>query len=65
MKKNFTEANVIIENRKGGIQPAMFIIENGKIYMVTITPDHQFSVTDEGMIGEKYNELGQWCGKEK
>ena len=31
--------------------------------MVTITPDHQFSVTDEGMIGEKYNELGQWCGK--
>lgn len=63
MKKNFTKADVIIENGKNGVQPAIFIIENGRVSMVTITPDHRFYVTDEGPIGERYNEQGRWCGK--
>lgn len=63
MKKNFSKANVIIENRKNGIQPAMFIIEDNRVHMVTITPDHQFSITDEGSVGERYDQQGRWCGE--
>lgn len=62
MKKKFANANVVIENRKGGVQPATFIFENGRVYMVTITPDHQFTVTDEGPIGFRYDENCKWCG---
>ena len=63
MKKNFLKADVIIENRKHGVQPTMFIIENGRVYMVTITPDHQFYITEEGYVGERYDEQGRWCGE--
>lgn len=63
MKMNFTKADIRIENRKNGVQPAMFIFEDGKVYMVTITPDHQFIVSDEGLIGEKYDETGKYCGE--
>ena len=45
------------------IEPAMFIIENGKVYMVVATPGRDLYVTSEGFIGERYNEFGQWCGK--
>lgn len=62
-KKIFNEANIIIENRKNGIQPAIFIFENDRVYMATITPDHQFCLTDEGVIGERYDENGAWCVK--
>lgn len=63
MKKNFCNASVVIENRKAGVQPALFITENGKVYMVTITPDQQFQVTDEGAVGERYDENGKWAEK--
>ena len=36
MKKIFSKANIIIENRKNGVQPAMLIIEDGRIYMVKL-----------------------------
>lgn len=61
-KKIFEEAKIIVENRKNGIQPAIFVIENNRVYMITITPDHQFCMTDEGAIGENYDENGKWCG---
>lgn len=61
MKKNFIDATVLVQNRENGIQPAMFIFENGRVYMVTITPDHKFEITDEGLIGDRYNEKGEWC----
>lgn len=62
-KQKFIKAKVIIENRNNGVQPAMFIIEDGRVHMVTITPDHQFYITDEGPVGERYDEHGKWCGK--
>lgn len=59
---NFSRANVIIENRKNGVQPAIFIIENNRVYLVTVTPSYTFWVTDEGAVGERYDENGKWCG---
>ena len=61
-KSIFEKAKVIVENRESGIQPAIFIIEDGRVYMITITPDHQFYMTDEGAVGENYDEDGKWCG---
>lgn len=63
MKNIFNNARVIVEKRINGIEPAIFIIEKDKIYMVAITPDGNFSITDEGYIGERYDENGNWCGK--
>jgi len=61
-KDKFINAKVIIEPRKGGKQPAIFIIEDGKVHMVTVTPDHNLYITDEGKVGERYDENGKWCG---
>ena len=58
----FNNAKVIIEKRQNGLQPAIFIIENGIVHMVTITPDHNFDITNEGYVGERYDENGNWCG---
>ena len=58
----FNNAKVIIEKRRNGLQPAIFIIENDTIHMVTITPDCNFDITNEGPIGERYDENGNWCG---
>lgn len=61
----FTKADVVVEKRKNGVEPAIFVFEKGRVYMITIRPDYDFTITDEGMIGERYNELGQWVGKDK
>lgn len=58
----FENAKVIVQKRKCGLQPAIFIIDKDNVKMVTITPDHNFEVTDEGIIGERYDENGNWCG---
>ena len=63
MTNNFSRANVIIKNKEDGVQPAIFIIDNkGVVHMITITPDHKFTMSDEGIVGEKYNEFGEYCG---
>ena len=61
MKMCFENAKVIVETRKNGVQPAIFIIEDGNVHMVTITPDGNFEITNEGAVGERYNENGNWC----
>lgn len=58
----FENAKVIIQKRECGLQPAIFIIDKDNVKMVTITPDHNFEITDEGIIGERYDESGNWCG---
>ncbi|MEE1505087.1 MAG: hypothetical protein UGF89_12695 [Acutalibacteraceae bacterium] len=63
MKTEFKNAKVTVEKRQHGKQPAIFIIENGKVYMITTTPDGDFNVTDEGVVGERYDENGNWCGE--
>lgn len=61
MKDNFNNAKVVIEKRKNGKQPAIFITEKDKIYMVIVTPDGDFDITDEGAVGDRYDENGNWC----
>ena len=58
----FENAKMIIEKRKNGVQPAIFIIEKDNVYMLTITPNGDFDITNEGKIGERYDENGNWCG---
>lgn len=59
----FPSAKVIVKNREDGIQPSMFVISNNRVHMITATPDQKFKVTDEGLVGERYNFEGNWCGK--
>ena len=60
----FNNARVIIKKRRNGLQPAIFIIDDdGIVHLVTITPDHNFVTTNEGLIGERYDENGNWCGE--
>ena len=63
MKLDFENAKVIIQPRKNGVQPAIFIIENCKVHLVAITPDRNFDITDEGIVGERYDKDGNWCDK--
>lgn len=58
----FNNAKVIVQKRKNGVQPAIFIIENGYVFMITTTPDHNFDITDCSAVGENYDENGNWCG---
>lgn len=60
MKKKFTNANVLIDQTKG-VEPTIFIIEDGRVYIIGITPDYKFDLSDEGMVGEKWDEHGNWC----
>ena len=62
MKNEFKNAKVIVNKRKNGVQPTIFIIENDSVYIVVNTPDHNFEITYEGIIGERYDENGNWCG---
>ena len=62
MKTDFKNAKVSIEKRHHSKQPAIFIVENDRVYMVTTTPDGDFNITDEGIVGERYDENGNWCG---
>lgn len=61
MKLNFENAKVVIQPRKGGLEPAIFITEGEKIYMVTIGPDSNFCISDEGNVGERYDNNGNYC----
>ena len=61
IKKEFLNTKVIVDDCKSGNQPAIFIIENEKVYMITITSSHSFRITDEGLVGERYDENGKWC----
>ena len=47
--KNFTNCDVCIETSKDnvGFEPTILIKEKDKTFMITITPDHEFSITDE------------------
>lgn len=55
---------VIIEPRANGIEPAIIVIDGeDKVRMITITPDRNFDITDEGIVGERYDHDGKWCGK--
>lgn len=65
MKLNFENANVIIQPRKGGLEPAIFITEGDKIHMVTIGPDSNFCISDEGNVGERYDNNGNYCEDSK
>lgn len=69
MKANYYNSNVHVQNGEHGIQPGIFIVENNRVYLVTITPNHRFEVTDEGPLGEryKYGVCGsiEWCGNTK
>ena len=49
MRKCINNCSVVIETRgKEKIQPAILIKDNnGKVTMITITPDHNFECTDE------------------
>lgn len=58
----FNNAKVIIQKRKNGLEPAIFIVENDNVNMITITPDHNFIITNEGPIGARYDENGNWVG---
>ncbi len=62
MKKEFDKAKVVVEKRVHGKQPAIFITENDRVYMITTSPDGDFDITDEGIVGERYDESGRWCG---
>ena len=64
VKTEFKDAKVIINKRKNGIEPTIFIIEDNIVYMVTSTPDRNFYITNEGSVGTRYNENGEWCVKE-
>lgn len=66
MKANYYNSNVHVQNGEHGIQPGVFIVENNTVYLLTITPNHRFDITNEGKLGEKYryNTAGsiEWCG---
>lgn len=60
----YEKCNVIIKNGEDAIQPAIFIICEDNIYMITITTDHKFKISHEGIVGEKYDENGIWVEKQ-
>lgn len=66
MKANYYKSNVHVQNGDRGIQPGIFIVEGDIVYLVTITPNHRFEISNEGKLGEKYkyNTAGsiEWCG---
>jgi len=68
MKANYYNSNVHVQNGEHGIQPGLFIVENDAVYLVTITPNHRFDITNEGKLGEKYKYGAggsiEWCGDE-
>lgn len=64
MKTDFNKAKVTVEKRCHGKQPAIFIVENDRVYMITNTPDGDFNITDEGIVGERYDKNGNWCGED-
>lgn len=58
------KCKVIIEPRAKGVEPAIIAIDgDGRVRMITITPDRNFDITDEGAVGERYDHDGKWCGK--
>lgn len=64
MKKEFSEATVLIKQQKRGVEPVIFVIENDEVYIIGITPDGRFDVTDEGKVGERWDANGDWCGSD-
>ena len=61
MKKEFIDSTVLIKQKRG-IEPVIFVIENGNVYIIGITPDCRFDLTYEGIVGERYDKNGNWCG---
>ena len=60
--KNFENTRIVIEEGNNKNRPSIFIISDGRVHSVTTTPDNNFYITDEGRIGERYDENGKWCG---
>lgn len=63
MITKFTNADVIVEPRANGVEPAIFIIENGIVHMILITPDGNITISNEGPVGTRYTADGVWCGE--
>ena len=58
------KCKVVIEPRAKGVEPAIIVIDtDGRVQMITITPDRNFDITDEVVVGERYDHDGKWCGK--
>lgn len=61
MKTEFENTKVLIKQDKRGYQPVIFLFENNRVYIIGITPDLHFDITDEGEIGDKWDIDGNWC----
>ena len=62
MEIRFSGGKIIVRRRKNGVQPAIFIIKDGYVYMICITPSMDFDISNEGVVGERYDENGKWVG---
>lgn len=60
---NLKNCIVSIEPRHDGYAPAIFIKDNNNVYMVTITPDHNFDITDETNCWDIVNGKGKYIKK--
>ena len=62
-KHKFFYSTIIMESRTNGLEPAIFIIDqDNTVHLVTIGPDHNFCITNEGPVGSRYDADGRWCG---
>lgn len=65
MKRIFNNATCVVETRQSGITPAIFITDNtDTVWMITNTPSGDFTITNEGKAGTRYNKLGDWIGND-
>lgn len=43
------------------ISTSNILFENNRVYIICITPDLRFDISDEGEIGDKWDIDGNWC----
>lgn len=65
--EHYTNCEVVVETRsREGLEPAVFIKEpNGKVIMVTVTPDHNLDVKDNTGYWDIKDGKGVWVGESK
>ena len=60
MKLVFDNAKIIVEDRNNGVEPAITVIENNTVYIITSEPNGNWLISNEGAVGYRYDSDGKY-----